>query len=366
MAYRLMLVVLAALTAAACTEEPPPAPEVLRPVRTIVAEMSISSVPVTYAGVARASTVSALSFRVAGTVEAVQCKLGDRVGRGQVLARIDPTDYELQVDEAEASLAQARASLRRADADYERVRALYENDNASKADLDAARASAESARAQEEAGLKRLEQAQQQVGYTVLQAPAAGAIADVAVEVNENVGAGQAVITLEAAGRLEVEVAVAENEIGLLAEGQDVLVRFDALAGETFNARISEVGVAAAGGVTFPVIITLEGDRGKVRSGMAAEVTFAAGAETPRIWLPPVAVGEDRDGRHVFLLEAGADGEGVVRRHEVTVGQVAPGGIEIVGGLAGGELVVTAGVRRLADGMKVSVLPEQAATGDAG
>ena len=167
----------------------------------------------------------------------------------QVLARLDPTDYELKVEEAEAGLAQAQAGLRRAEADYERVRALYENSNASKGELDAARAGAESAQAQVESGAKRLEQARQQVGYTVLRAPSDGAIAAVSLEVNENVGAGQQVFLLTAGAEPEIEVAVPEVLIARVAEGQPVEVRFDALPGRRLAARITEVGVAVTGSV---------------------------------------------------------------------------------------------------------------------
>jgi RND family efflux transporter MFP subunit len=351
---------LPALVVLACGGEPPAAAPTLRPVRTIVVEPTGGGVTRTLAGVARAGVESRLSFRVAGTVQSVAVALGDRVGRGQVLARLDPTDYELMVEEAEAGLAQAEAGLRRAEADYERVRALYENNNASKGELDAARAGAESAQAQVETGDKRLQQARQQLGYTVLRAPSDGAIAAVDLEVNENVRAGQQVFLLTAGAELEIEVGVPEVLIAQVTVGQPVSVRFDALPGHQFEAEITEVGVAVTGSAsTFQVTAGIRGAPAEIRSGMAAEVTFTFDREQgEKIVLPAVAIGEDRDGRFVFVLERGADGTGVVRRRAVKVGRPQSGmaGIEIFEGLDAGEEVVTAGVRRLTDGMAVRVL----------
>ncbi len=340
-----------------------PGPEVapeLRPVRTHKVERSGATTVRTLAGVARAGVESRLSFRVAGTVVAVEVALGDAVKKGQALARLDPTDYELRVDEAEAALAQGQAGLRRAQADYERVRALYENNNASKSELDAARAAAESAEAQVRAVRKQLDLAKQQLGYTVLAAPIDGAVAKVDVETNEAVKSGEQVFLLTAGARPEVEVAVPELMIAAVEMRQPVSVTFDALPGRTLAAEVTEIGVAVTGAAsTFTVVVRLIEEAPEVRPGMAAEATFrleAPGRER-RIVVPAVAVGEDREGRFVFVLERGSEGggEGVVRRRAVAVGGELQGlgGIEILTGLEEGQEVVTAGVRRLADGMRV-------------
>ena len=76
-----------------------------------------------------------------------------------------------------------------------------------------------------------------------------------------------------------------------------------------------------------------------------------------RLLVSPVAVGEDREGRFVFVLEPQAEeGTGLVRRRDVSVGELTGDGLEILSGLEDGELVVTAGVRRLSDGEEVKVL----------
>ena len=85
------------------------------------------------------------------------------------------------------------------------------------------------------------------------------------------------------------------------------------------------------------------------------EVDFAFGAEgeNGRVLVPAVAVGEDREGRFVFVVEASAAGRGVVRRRAVSVGELTADGIEVTAGVSEGERIVTAGVRRLSDGEEV-------------
>lgn len=340
---------------AACERDRPEAAKTVRPVRTHTVTATDDALPRTFAGVARAGVESWLSFRVAGTVDSVSVDLGDSVARGRVLARLDPTDYELRVEEAEAALAQAEATLRRAEADYDRVRALYENNNSSKSELDAARAAAESGQAQVNAVKKQLEQARQQLGYSTLRAPVAGDIAEVDVEVNETVKSGDRVFLLTSGSQPEIEVAIPEVMIRNIEVGQRVTATFVAFPGRVFEAVVNEVGVAAVrGSTTFQVTARVENAEEQVRSGMAADVIFRfPNPEGGRIFVPPLAVGEDSEGRFVYVLERRGDDAAVVRRRGVEVGGLAPGGLEIARGLAAGEEVVTAGVRRLSDGLEV-------------
>lgn len=339
-----------------CAEQTPPEP-VLRPVRTQqVFSTGVERVR-SFSGIARAGQESRLSFKVAGTVEVLDVKLGDRVRQGQVLARLDPQDYQLRVEDTEATLARIRAEVRNAEANYARIRELYENNNASRNDLDASLAGFESARAALESGEKRLEQARLQLSYTRLEAPSAGAISQVPVEVNENVQPGQTVAVLTSGARPEVEIGMPEVFISRVREGQSVEVTFDALGNRSFRATVTEVGVASTGlATTFPVKARLESDESEILPGMAAEVHFRFddGGARERIEVPAFAVGEDREGRYVYVVEEVGEGIGRALRREVTVGGLtADGGLEILQGLVDGDRVVTAGVSRIQDGRKV-------------
>ena len=151
-----------------------------------------------------------------------------------------------------------------------------------------------------------------------------------------------------------------DNEVIIEPEIDDdakVAISLDALPGRTYLAQVKEVGVAVTGAATTYLVTAqfLEGDI-DIRAGMAAEVTFLFDVpESDHILVPLVAVGEDRDGRFVFVIEPSGEAQGTVHRRAVGMTSTARG-VEIVDGLDEGELVVTAGVRRLVDGETVKLL----------
>jgi RND family efflux transporter MFP subunit len=345
-----------ALALVACSDPPPPPEAELRPIRSLTVRETGGERSRAFSGTFRATVRSRLSFRVSGVVQRLPVSVGQSVRVGQLLAQLDPQDYELQVQEARARLTQARAARRNAQAERDRVRELYENDNASLSAWDQARAAAESADAQVESLDKRLELAERQLSFTRLTAPVDGAIAETSVEVNENVNAGDTVVTLTSGTLPEVAIAVPAALIAEIGEGDQVTVSCEAYADEVLPATVIEVGVAAIGTTTYPVRVRLDSERDLIRPGMAAEVTFrfAAGGGSDRIIVPPVAVGEDRQGRFVFVVDDRGDGTAEVHRHTVVVGELTTEGLEVIDGLGDGDVIVTAGVRRLEDGRVVA------------
>ena len=356
------LSILCLLLIVGCSEEVQEA-EVIRPVRYEQALSTGGNRARTFSGTAQAGAESSLSFKVAGTIRQVPVVVGTQVRRGNLIASIDPSDYLLVKQEALAAVQQAQAQERNAKETYDRVKGLYENQNASLSDLESARAGHDSAVAAVELAQARLEQADLQVQYTRLYAPANGAIAQVNVEINENVQAGQRVVVMTSGDRPEVEVAVPEQLITQIRIGNAVTVTFDALPGQTHDAVVREVGVAALGAATtFPATVRLVEDNEDVRPGMAAEVTFhfsTSGEQGRGVIVPSASVGEDRQGRFVFALEPAADDLAIARRRTVQLGELTAEGIEVLDGLQDGELVATAGANFLEDGQRVRLLAAQ-------
>ena len=330
--------------------------EIIRPVRTEQVFSTGGERVRTFSGVVQAGTESKLSFKVPGTVQKVNVDIGTKVRAGKLLIKLDPTDYEIQVKEAENARDLARASEVQAESNYKRVRALYENRSASKSALDAARAAFESAHEQDNISKKRRKLARNQLEYTVLKAPVTGAISDVRVEENENIQAGQPVVILTSGSELEVKIAMPEILIAQIREGDNVNVTLDAVQGKSFKAKVTEVGVALTGyATTYPVMVRLIETDPNCRSGMAAEVSFTFQATSNRecFIVPPVAVGEDRLGRHVFVVEPADSGLGIIQKKTVEIGELTSDGLEIMAGLKDGDYLVTAGVSQIQDGLKV-------------
>ncbi|MFQ5936910.1 MAG: efflux RND transporter periplasmic adaptor subunit, partial [Acidiferrobacterales bacterium] len=181
-----ILLVSAGALLAACEELPPPEP-LVRPVRVQQVTVTGAERQRSFSGFAKAGLESNVSFKVEGTVQRIPIKVGDRLRRGALIAQLDPKDYEVDVQKADAALAQARAEERNAKASYQRVRELYENNNASRSELDEARAASEATVASVRAADKQLESARLKLSYTRLTASANCNVAARQVDRNENV-----------------------------------------------------------------------------------------------------------------------------------------------------------------------------------
>lgn len=245
-----------------------------------------------------------------------------------------------------------------AQSEYQRVRALYEAQGASRSELDAARTQAQTSQTALGAASSRAAVFRNQTQYARLTAPSAGRVSLVSLEAGENVSAGQAVIVLESGEQQEVTVAVPENVIARVERGAEVEVRFAALDNQTSSGTVYEVGVSAESS-TYPVTVRLEAAPEGLRPGMAADVRFSFEADDDAevLLVPGVAVAADREGSFVYVVEAEDPGFGIVHRRGVEVGELTDRGIVIEDGLAVDELVVTAGVSRISDGLRVRLPP---------
>ena len=350
-----------ALGAAACDKpKAQPPKEVIRPVVTVTVQAPAATRERSFSGVAKAVVETRLSFRVSGEITKLPAKIGVRVKPGDLIAQLDPTDYQLKEKQLLAELRQVRAKLKQADSNYDRVRELYEVGSSTKSDLDAAQANYESGLAASESIQRNLDLARKQLEYCTLTAPMAGSIATVPVEVHQTVQAGEVVAALSSDRQIEVELGVPEKIVGLLKPGDLARVAFDSLPGESLDAKVAEVGVQTGASSAYPVKLRLAKSDTRVRPGMVCEATFelppAPGQSL--ITVPPVAVVGDPGGkRTLWVYDPEAK---VVRKRQVEVGDLTSRGLTIKSGLTPGEIVVTRGVHSLEDGQKVRLMNGQA------
>ncbi len=339
---------------AGCGEEAPPPEPPLRTVRHVTVTPEPGRQVRSFSGVSRAARQASLSFKVAGTISGLDAVVGGRVREGQIIARLDPSGFRLQLQQAEAEALRAEAERRNAAVNYERIKGLYETRSASRTELDAARAASESTNALVSAAARAVELAKLNLSYTSLGAGQDCSVVDVVADVGENVDAGQPVVELNCGEHLEIAITVPETLIANFSPGLPGEITFDALPGRTFPGVVSEVGVAATG-AAFPVTVRMEGT-GEVRSGLAAQVDFAFERGESTMVLPAASVAEDERGRFVYTLVDGAEaGVGVIRRTPVEVGELTSRGLEVVSGVSSGDRVVTAGISVIRDGMRVRV-----------
>ena len=329
--------------------------EIIRPVKVVKVGVADEGMERTFSGTVRAGQKAALAFRVGGKVEEIRVEVGEKVEKDQILARLDPYDYELSVKNTESNLKSARAAYKNSESSYQRNKRLYENSNISKAELDQAETQRNSDRAQVEALDAQLEQARNQLAYTRLKAPFEGFISAKEVDEFENVISGQSVFTLVDPGELKVNVGIPESLITRVREGEAISVKLESLPGTELGGVVSEVGVALDTSTgTYPVTVKISNPSPEIRPGMAAEVTFTFGfTGGTGLIVPTSAILEDiqTGERYLWIFS-----DGTVKKRQVKTGALVTEGIEIITGLTAGEIVVTAGVHRIEEGEKVKIL----------
>jgi len=357
-----VVLLLAALSLAACQDEAPPE-TTLRPVRAVTVGYDQGDGARTFSGTAQTDRVINLSFRSAGIVTGLNIALGQRVERGQLLARLDNVQARLAYEQALSGLNSAASQMSTAKLNLDRVRTLYEKGSASLSDYETAKNSFRTAEASYESAQRSVDIQEEQMSYGYLYAPASGTIAALYVEAEENVGAGQLVAVLNAGSQMQVVLGLPENVITQVAPGREAAITFTSLPGRTFAGIIEEVSPSVdPQTATYPVRVTMTDPSTAVRSGMSASVTFDVGGleETGDVLVVPAkAVGEDAEGRFVFLVRGEPGATATVTKQHIEVGRLTGTGFEVLGGLESGQHIATAGLQTLLDGQQVLLRLEE-------
>lgn len=331
--------------------------KILRSVKYMTIESAKEGRKHSYSGTSKAFHEVSLSFRVGGIVNNVSVAVGDSLKIGATIATLEKISYELEVEKARLSLAQAESDRRNNESKYNRQKRLYENKHVSKKDLDAARALVEFSRSQVLLSKKSLKLTQLDLSYTILKSTEDCLVAEVFKDVNENVKAGENIIAVNCGEGSEVEVLMPENIINNIEKNMLAKVIFDSIPNTIFDAKVSEVSVSSALGAAYPVTLTVDNNKGhRLRSGLSAEVTFTfkASKNLVGIYVPLICVGEDTLGRYVYIVEeTPIEGESIIRRQEVIVGDLNSLGVQIIKGLKPKQKIVTAGMSVIRDGLIV-------------
>ncbi len=248
--------------------------DLVRSVKTIVVS-STSAVGIRQlSGVLKPTDESNLSFQVGGTVDSVDVKLGDSVKKDQVLAAMDPRDFELKLQSAQAALSGAKATLETASEEFKRQKTLQEKDFASKSAYEKARSQYEAAASKEKMEITRVEEATRDLDRTKLKAPFDGKISLRSIEPHQETQVGRTVFKLQSAEGLKVEVLVPESLIREIAPKQALTVEFPTLKNLQVPGVVREIGAQSDAGNAFPVTIDLTQTTADLRAGMSAQILF--------------------------------------------------------------------------------------------
>ncbi|MGL5964200.1 MAG: efflux RND transporter periplasmic adaptor subunit, partial [Fusobacteriaceae bacterium] len=225
----------------------------IRPVKYMIVNTENSIITREFSGTVAPKTISELSFRVAGTIIEKYANLGSKVKKGDVLAKLDPSEYQIKSDGIRAQYQEAEARIMNAKSVYLRSKTLFLGNSISKNQYEQDKANYQASLAQLDAAGQNRDFAKNQLEYTILKAPSDGIVAQVDAQLNEAVNAGTPVFTLSESGDLQAVFSVSDVVINQLYENQIVSIR-SISGGEVFKGKISNIGaISNAYGNTFPV-----------------------------------------------------------------------------------------------------------------
>ena len=351
-----LLFAIAAL-AAGCAPKAELAEEI-RPVRVTRALAVETNGASAFAAEIKARYEADLSFRVAGKILARTVDLGSSVKKGQVLARLDAQDANLNVAAARANLASADSDLEFARAELARYKDLRDRNFVSQGVFDQKDNAFKAASARRDAAAAQASVSGNQAGYTALTADADGVITAVNAEPGQVVSAGQAVVRVARLGEKDAVFNVGENQVALIRANPQAKISLWSAPGRLYGGRVREIAAAAdAATRTYQVKVAIADADDAMRWGMSANVGFVGGSEGARAILLPMtalAQSDDKSGAKPAVWVVGSDQK--VQLRAVAIARYGESMVEVTQGLSGGELVVTAGVHKLKAGQSVKPL----------
>lgn len=318
-------------------------------------------IQVNAAGQAEAWRRTALQAQVEGVIEALPVRENRRVATGDVLLRLDTTEYALQLE-------QARADLMAAEADYRQM--VLFDDEIEEPEVRAQRERIARSRSGLDQAQVAFRQAELELDRTTVRAPFGGRVADIEVVEAQHVGSGTELMTVVDLDPIKVEVQVLEAELGALAEGRRAEVSFAAYPGEEFVGTVQTINpVVDPETRTGRVTVLLPNPDHRIKPGMYAEVSLDAEALPDRILVPRSAILERGEGRRrqmLFVYEEGGSG-GLAKWRYVTTGRENDQYVEITRGDEGmvepGEVVLVDGHHYLAHDTPVRLVENVAVEG---
>ena len=330
----------------------------VRPARVTTIAFKPQSQSLMLAGTVVPRVESTLGFRVAGKVVAREVDAGAVVQPGQVIARIDPTDYRLAVDNARAALVSADADYARAKADLERYQALRGSSAFMAQTLDQRQSLASTAQARIDQAKSQLATAENNLAYTELKADAAGIITAVQAEVGQVLAQGQGVVKLAHSEQLEILVGVPEHRLKAVREARDVTFELWSDAGHRHAARLRELSPSADPMTrTYPARFSVVEPPAFIGLGMTATLTLSRSEGTPLAEVPLAAIFQQGTQPAVWVVDRAS---GAVALRAVTIARWRDDTALIASGVSDGEIVATAGVHKLEPGQKVRPVQQAA------
>jgi len=322
--------------------------QVLRPVRTLtVAAPNLNQVH-QFNAVVDASRKADLSFKVSGELVKFNVNEGESVAKGQVIASLNDRDIKIQLQEAQSSFDKANA-------DYRRGKNLMGSKSISQADFDQLKASFNSAQS-------KLSSAKNNLEYTQLTASFAGVIAKRYTDNFQEVNAKSPIVALHDLSNIVLKIEIPESimiNIKRKDKPPKLTATFDAIPNRQFQLTFKEAATQADEVTkTYQITLTMKAPKDlNLLPGMVATVTSQRTISNDEnhnvLYLPANSVLSDSTGHYIFTVTSEQEGVGIINRRAVTIGDLTIYGLEILAGIEQGDVVLSAGMSKVSNGMAV-------------
>ncbi len=349
----LLIVLLGALLAGGCQKAASDKQEPIRLVRTV----TVAAAPVTrqlsFAGQVKARYATTLGFRVGGKMVSRAVDVGAHVKPGQMLARLDSSDLDLNVKAAQADLNSAEADRKLAALNFERFSELRKKGLVSQADYDRQQTLLKAAEERAIAARSRVSQAQNQAHYATLLADADAVITAIDVEVGQVVAAGQPVLHLDRSGDREVLISVPEQQLAALRGTQAIVIKLWSKPDHVYTGKLRETAPSADPVTrTYAVKIAVTDADADLQLGMTAEAVIDLPVASGQFTLPLSVLYTKNAQPNVWVVDPG---KLTVKLVPVTTAGLSENQVIIRSGLHAGDIVVSAGANLLVPGQVVKL-----------
>jgi HlyD family secretion protein len=267
------------------------------PYRLANVERADLEAAVSATGALSAVTTVQVGTQVSGQIEAILVDFNDRVKKGQLIARIDPTLQQQTVRDAQAGLERNQAELEQAQREYDRNRQLFERKVLTEIEFNNAKYALAVARANVKSAQVTLERARQNLQYTSIHAPIDGIVVERNVNVGQTVAASlntpQLFLIANDLAQMQILASVDESDIGMIRQQQAVRFTVQAYPNDTFSGTVQQVRLQSTtqeNVVNYTVVVAVQNPQGKLLPGMTATVEFITGSAKDVLVVPNAAL----------------------------------------------------------------------------
>lgn len=400
--YLKILVTTSCLMGASCSLNPEAANQARNYQRLPAVDLAIAPLetfdqPQDYTGRTEPRTTVAIRAQTEGRLLNLLVNVGDTIGKGEVIGKLEDgliladvnraeaelvtlesekIRAQLEVNQAQIELQQAQIELQQAAKDAEiysklaaegaisRIQAqnaLSKQQLAQKTVL----AAEETIKTQEqavmaiegriEAQTAKIAQEKQRLGYTNLTAPLSGIVVQRNSEPGKLIKPGEEVVTIGDFDQVRVEIRVSEYQLDQIEIGQPVKVKLDAFPGQEFSGSVSRIAPIANDIIQIPVDILIDNPNGRIKGGLLARVQFESQQQEPKVIVPTSAIAKQEKDEVIYVITNQEDNQATVLSRPVEVGQRNNKKAVILSGLSPGETYVVRSSKPLVNGDTVGI-----------